>query len=668
MIKCLLKIKISDYFPKIDAIPYNNFICLIKYNNFISKIKISERNDKSFIHKIKIMNKADLLLNIQLIDFLSNNSLIASCDLLIPFNKFNQILKNIFLTYHQQVQLRLNQDLNIKIIKNINNIYLDLIIEITQIEANISSMNKNNKLEIYNYISKIPIKNNNENLINTYHYINYSKKRNYSNSHLIPKNESLYKNERNHAYIKNDNTDNNYDNNHLDISYNVINNNYLNYINTDNNKYFIDYNIKKAKNNIPICPSSSYKIKNNNKVNKFCSFANNIEKKYCDFNDDSDYYHRYNNNHNYDKTFIISDNLGENIHFINNKNKDTKYNNQNYYLNNINKKNINCLKKEINIDDDINNKDSILYNKKYLQKYINKRIKERISCSPIKYKDNNKNREKSPFIIPNKLDEYNDNISISKNSKKNKETKISSVLHYFNHVKPFIRKKVKSIKSINKNLLNKFNDEDKKEFETLSEINNNEIPQNLGQNEIKENIIKYINDNNCITKDIIEKLKINKKLIKKYFLCKEKYYAELKKQNLLMNKTNHKQIKYEIHVNINSKLNEKLYLNMKKIKLEEFSIYETIFQDNKKIQAKKKIQEKLEQQKKCLILLKLIRELINNYDNLSQLYNDNEQKKILFKYLLLRYGIREKEENKEKIYLRNIKNLNNLLKMKKIRN
>ena len=101
---------------------------------------------------------------------------------------------------------------------------------------------------------------------------------------------------------------------------------------------------------------------------------------------------------------------------------------------------------------------------------------------------------------------------------------------------------MKSIKSINKNLLNKFNDEDKKEFETLNEINNNEIPQNLGQNEIKENIIKYINDNNCITKDIIEKLKINKKLIKKYFLCKEKYYAELKKQNLLMNKTNHKQM------------------------------------------------------------------------------------------------------------------------------
>ena len=46
-------------------------------------------------------------------------------------------------------------------------------------------------------------------------------------------------------------------------------------------------------------------------------------------------------------------------------------------------------------------------------------------------------------------------------------------------------------------------------------------------------------------------------------------------------------------------------------------------------------------------LLKIIRELIQKYENLSQLYNDDEKKKILFKSLLLRYSIREKEENKK---------------------
>ena len=39
--------------------------------------------------------------------------------------------------------------------------------------------------------------------------------------------------------------------------------------------------------------------------------------------------------------------------------------------------------------------------------------------------------------------------------------------------------------------------------------------------------------------------------------------------------------------------------------------------------------------------------MIQKYENLSQLYNDDERKKMLFKSLLVRYGIREKEESKE---------------------
>ena len=84
---------------------------------------------------------------------------------------------------------------------------------------------------------------------------------------------------------------------------------------------------------------------------------------------------------------------------------------------------------------------------------------------------------------------------------------------------------------------------------------------------------------------------------------------------------------------------------MKKIKNEELLILEKIFQQNKINKMKQMAQEKIEQQKKLHVLLKIIRDLINNYDNLSQLYNDDENKKILFKSLLLRYGIREKEEN-----------------------
>ena len=91
---------------------------------------------------------------------------------------------------------------------------------------------------------------------------------------------------------------------------------------------------------------------------------------------------------------------------------------------------------------------------------------------------------------------------------------------------------------------------------------------------------------------------------------------------------------------------------MKRIKIKEFKIFQKIFYDHKNSpeykakEAKRIMKEKLEQQKKVHALLKIIRELIQKYKNLSQLYNDDENKKIIFKTLLVRYGIREKCQNK----------------------
>ena len=108
-----------------------------------------------------------------------------------------------------------------------------------------------------------------------------------------------------------------------------------------------------------------------------------------------------------------------------------------------------------------------------------------------------------------------------------------------------------------------------------------------------------------------------------------------------------------IHVNVRGKLNSNIYLNMKHLKSKESNILYKIFYEHKNspqykaLQAKKKLKEKMEQQKQIHSLLNLIRELITKYENLSQLYNDDEKKKILFKSLLVRYGIREKEETKE---------------------
>ena len=196
-------------------------------------------------------------------------------------------------------------------------------------------------------------------------------------------------------------------------------------------------------------------------------------------------------------------------------------------------------------------------------------------------------------------------------------------------------------------------------FQSLSEDNKNRAEQedNLvpeyTQEEVRDKIIQIIDNNNKLKKEIKENIFTNMKLMKKLILCKSQYYTELKINNLLNNKINDKNIKYSIHVNVHSKLNEKIYFNMRKIKLKESKIFEKIFYEHKNspeykaTEAKKKIQEKFEQQKKVHALLKIIRELIQKYDNLSQMYDNDEKKKLLFKSLLVRYGIREKEADKE---------------------
>ena len=589
-----------------------------------------ESKSQYFEYKITLLNKDDLLVNISLSDSKKNNFLIGNCDFLIPYTKLSLILKNSYVSYNQQIQLRI--DPNIKFLDksiNINNIYLDFLIEISQIENNISlAGNKINKSIIYENKEKIQNKLIYRNLVNNYIYNdndNSIKKLSYSKSPMFQIYKNFYNNDLNKAYSRNKKN--------LDINYNVINNNFMNYISTDNNNYFINYDINKP-NHIKLNSPGLFVIKTNKKF-----IENSFNEKENSFFEEEYQNKINNNNQNIGKIYNISEIENEN------EKKHYKYN----IIEQNNENNDSKFKKYINYENDINNKDSLLYKKKFLQKYINIRLSKKISSSPFYIKFNKSlNKENSPLSFHSKINLTENfdvkNFSISKNTNKKDKISISSVLNYFNYVKPFVRIKIK------KNIFNKsINKNEKLEKENINknEINNYEITQNYNQNDLKEKIIKIINDNNFLTKEIKQKIKVYKKLIKKYFLFKEKYYNEIKKQNSLSNNINIKQIKYQIHVNINSKLNQEIYLNMKNIKMKEFYILEKLFKENKINQEKKKIKEKLEQQKKFHILIKIIRELIKNYDNLSQLYNGDEHKKILFNSLLVRYGIREKEENKD---------------------
>jgi len=162
--------------------------------------------------------------------------------------------------------------------------------------------------------------------------------------------------------------------------------------------------------------------------------------------------------------------------------------------------------------------------------------------------------------------------------------------------------------------------------------------------ELKKNMISIINDIKEKNKELKDKCELNNS---KYLLIKEKINTQKKINNLINEEFEQKNVKNFIHVNINKKANNILIRKMPKIKLNELNIFKIIF--NQKINNKNKkdlkllIKEKLEEQKQIQLLINLIRNLIKIFGNLSHLYENDNNKKILIKSLFLRYNIKERE-------------------------
>jgi len=191
-----------------------------------------------------------------------------------------------------------------------------------------------------------------------------------------------------------------------------------------------------------------------------------------------------------------------------------------------------------------------------------------------------------------------------------------------------------------------------------------------GQNELKNYFLNNINnfkDKNQELKKILKKGANNfNDLQLKYLLCREKYYFENKKMLKMINQNNDKDFKYFIHVKINSKYNNLLFNQLLNIKKNELNLLNFFL--NYKNQAKKDpkqiLQEKLKQQKQMHALVNLFRDLIKIYGNLSHLYDQDNNKKILIKSLFLRYNIREKEWNDSTSLIDIYNKMNNDIKNK----
>ena len=215
-------------------------------------------------------------------------------------------------------------------------------------------------------------------------------------------------------------------------------------------------------------------------------------------------------------------------------------------------------------------------------------------------------------------------------------------------------------------------------YDYLIKINNNNkstksfyINSNNSEDQLNSilNMIKFnINFNDILIKKIINLYHKNKNFKKKRIIIKEKLFNEMKVNDIFERKKNYKNSKNFICLN-NSKLNEKFICNLTNIKKLENNIIQIIFNENNNIFNDNYYNNFLMNRKKILLLLSLIKNCIKIYGNISQIFENDKEKKIKLQLLLLKNGINENEyyikninSKKTNNYVWDINNKNNLIK------
>jgi len=648
MANCQITLKIKDLFPKIESLSLYNLKCLISNGNNISEIYFSNYKKEKYIHQPKVVN-SDIIYKIKLINC-ENSSLIGASELIVPYSIITQINQINPIIYNDQIKLIMDQKTKRRIFGSLigeESIILSIIIEISLIAENTKKKSSNKIIkkiknfeevvQINNRINKKNVKNSTFNKFKSSH-----KNNNKTLSKNISQNQmssyAITKENSSKTFLKNsaNNTSNLNSENKRKQTINIIINK------NGNNKESASTSFMKDSNSKIPTPINKY-----NK-NKFIS----IDKNYFLLNKNKNYKTKKENKEN-------QENKITHINY-NKKDIDMKLFDYNQKVITIVKKNKGKSRKNDrsgskNIKSAIKSMSSLnIYQNIINNKYL--KIKNRsnkifhASCSSITL--NNIRSEK--------------NLSEQNFYKKGKTPKnIGKNNIFFNNL---IESKDYKSKTIKKNM--SFNTFENKKIRKNKKLNLNEINVKLNDNLLKKNIIINKINNNDNNNSIIGKnellnfqfkshwLLLNelirlfhkyKSFIKKNRFYKEKYINEKKKNNTIKNHIIVNNSLNFIHLT-NSKINEKIK-NLVIIKRLENNIYQKIFDENNNIFNNNFIFVKngdnkvnLIKNDKISLLLILVKNFIKNNGKISQIYNDNEEKKIQLQKLLLKYGINEDQE------------------------
>ena len=233
---------------------------------------------------------------------------------------------------------------------------------------------------------------------------------------------------------------------------------------------------------------------------------------------------------------------------------------------------------------------------------------------------------------------------------------------------PYIKKaeSIPSNKSKNNNSKEKEKNINKNNFAKIkvNKMNKNSNYNNIiieeNQIELKKYSIKlseYFCLNNKNIKSIYLKFKDK---VKKLEQTKELFVSLLKKSNILEEKKTNLLINNFQSNNIKNCFNKKVKFPLLQIKKKEFKIYQKIFNfsyNNKDILHYKKT-EKLIYEKIFNIQISLIKNLINHYGNISQIYSDDLIKKEKLKIILTRNNILESDNKSHIVDLVSLNKIN----------
>ena len=691
MINCIVSLEIKNYEPQIFNINFPQPACLFQFDNFEGQISLNQIESQNIQHNIKNLNK-DIKYKIKLIN-LSDSSLIGIFDFIIPFILLKKIPSNNILSYQKICSLTMLDETKRFLfgsLINASDIFFD-------VSANVQILNVYKKQNIFYYKNNknncltspnIYIDNNKLKSTPSFSFLNHSliknipqtpkmEKKIYKNNLYLENIDYTYKNE---DYMlktpSSENKSNNSSNNNNNIK-TINNNNYYNNYNYNNIYYNDGFKTKKfyhntysnfnkiQKNKMNNSNNLNTKENNKNRSNKFKernTLKNNTKNSHLKYSlsfRETRINSRKNSlilNGNYNESFenkkIKNYNKSQiNFHTIgnikeNSKNNSKKNNNiinksKKFYSNNCNQNNnIKSLSNSI-IENGLNNDD--------------KKIIEKFPVNITDYK--NKNNKK--LIIENINDTTNNTKEINTtnedenyNNEYKDENDISicqSVLLNNNNIDNNKNEKLENDLCIVYNML----------FNNIDNFDQLYLKKNKNKKEFKNNIFNSINlfikFHELINVKILN-LQNKNKILKNIY--KENAFKKkniIKKQNKLIQKNLENNINLFIRVNIDKTLNNSIKNKIIQTRKNEYKIFENIF-NIQFFENKQNFNNLMTDKEKIDLFLKVINILIQNFGNISQIYEDDEDNKIRLKALFFRYNIKEKEELNQ--YNMNIINMN----------